>query len=314
YGESEAVRIASRGHAAYSELSTEYKKVMSYIVFVHSFRALMPIEVAKAGVEPVSKMIKSRKSGEKIPKHERNRMAKAILATIAIPAVIEIYMRARGFETDKAFWKWKKTVKDKNGRDVEIVTSINTILNMPAKYFHRLTSYNPIDPNTRFMQGAENIIKWELHPAYRVMFWDVKENRRSFGKDGFVYDPNAKPLAQASQIAVYSFGQMFRLYGKMVDAAEVGTISGKEFARQKAILKENLSWFDRTLTSIVGYTYVRQPKQNRQKWMQKRLESEYYRRRSQATRTYEGEKREKVLKNLRRWNKECRYWIRNKMD
>ena len=185
---------------------------------------------------------------------------------------------------------------------------------MPMKYWHRLTAYNPIDSSTRFGQSIKNFVKWEIHPVWRLFFWDIAKNQRSFGSGETVYDPNDHWVSQSGQIMKYSFGQMFRLYGQMMDAAEAGSLTTKQMRENEALIKQSLTGFDRTLLGVFGYKYVRKDKAERQLIMQKVLKSEYHSRKWQIAKKYEGENQNKRYEKLKNWYNRCDYWIRNEMD
>ena len=312
YSTEEAVKIASRAHGAYSELSLKFKKTLSPIVFVHSFRVLMPIEMAKIVGEPIKGLLdwKAKENGKKPRKSDVERWAKAILATIVMPVAIDQYLKARGFERDKWGWKWRKKIKGRK----EIVVGVNFILNMPVKWWHRLTTYNPIDPTYRGIQGIRNFIKWEIHPITRIFFWDIAKNQKSFGSGEYVYDPNETNIAkQSAQIIKYVFGQSFRLYGKMMDATDAGNITTKEQMENEQIMKENLSKLDRTLFLIFGYAYIRKGQLERKRRMNKWLKLEFGKRKNSIIKKYPKKVTYQKIKKLRKWNIACRQWIRTKM-
>lgn len=314
YSRAEAVKVASRGHGAYSELSLPFKKTMSLIVFVHSFRVLMPIEMAKILTEPIVSMIEAKRMEggyKKQPKANYERWAKAIIASILMPIAVDQYLKARGFETDKTAWKWKKEVVV-DGKKKEVVVGINYILNMPIKWWHRLTAYNPIRPESRGIQGITNFLQWEIHPLWRVMFWDIKENRKSFGS-GYVYDPNANWIKQTGQIAKYSFGELFRFYGKLMDAADAGDLTDLEKEEQEKIFDEALTKFDKILLSVFGYKYTRSNLKERQLIMKKYLDKEVARRKFSIIKKYPKKEAEKKIEGLKEWYQRCESWIKEDM-
>lgn len=317
YSHDEAIKVASQSHGAYSMLSEKYKKRMSPIFFVYSFRFLMPREMYKILAEPLSEIPKYVKGGEKIPKEKWNRWVKAWVGAVAIPLAIDTYMQHRGFKKEGAHlgplaWKWKKDVVV-DGRKSEVVVGVNDILNMPVKYWQRLTYYNPIRPESRPTQAVMNLIKWEIHPVYRIFFWDIKENRRSFGSGTEVYDPSANTAVQLAQIAKYTFGQAFRFYGGMMDAMGEGKMTEKERAEQEKIFDESLTTLDKVLFTALGYKYTRQNLKNRQVIMAKYLQKELASRRFNIERRYEGDEKKRRIEGLKRWAEKCQKWIMEDM-
>jgi hypothetical protein len=312
----EAVKVASSGHGGYSLLSEKYKAKASKVFFVYSFRFLMPLEMAKTISEPI-KAAKDAMGGEKIPKHQWERMVKAVVGTAMIPIVIDEYMDWRGFEKEGKHlgplaWKWSKTVTV-DGEKREIVVGMNNILNMPVKYWNRIAQYNPIDKTSRGLQIVKNLAKWEVHPIYRIWFWDIADNRRSFGSGVSVYDTEANPAIQFAQIAKYIIGQSFRFFGHTMDAVGEGDMTDKERAEQEKVFDSALNGADKLLFWALGYKYIRQPIEERRAIMHKSLEKELTSRFYENARKYEGEELEKRKRGLERWARKCENWIDNEM-
>jgi len=317
YPHDEAVKIAAHSHGAYSVLSEKYKKFMSPLTFVYSFRLLMPIEIAKILTEPLIGIPQAFVKGEPIPKYKWNRWAKSWVGAVAIPVLTDIYMKERGFEKEGKHlgplaWKWKKEIV-LDGKKQEIVVGINNILNMPVKYWNRITYYNPIRPEARWQQAINNLVKWETHPLWRIFFWDIKENRKSFGSGVNVYDPNDPAIKQLGQAFLYIFGQSFRFWGGMMDAVGEGNITDKEREAQEAVFDEGLNKLDKFLFTVFGYKYVRAPLKERRAIAMASLQKEMTRRVFQDAKKYEGKELEKRKVNLKKWAKKCEQWIKDGM-
>jgi hypothetical protein len=317
YSFEEAVKIAANSHGGYSLLSDSYKKFMTKKTFVYSFRFLMPWEMGKTIAEPII-AAKDSMGGKKIPKAHWERMVKAVIGTAVIPIAIDEYMQWRGFEKEGKHlgplaWKWSKEVKI-NGESREIVVGINNIINMPIKYWNRITKYNPIDSSNRGLQAIKNLAKWEIHPIYRIWFWDISENRRSFGSGMNVYDTEANPAVQFAQISKYVIGQSFRFFGQTMDAVGEGNMTDKERAEQEKIYDAALTDADKMLFWALGYKYVRQPLAERQAIMQAALKKELTSRAFQYDRKYEGEEFKKRKQGLERWARKSQEWIKNDME
>lgn len=318
YPHEEAVKVASHSHGAYSVLSEKYKKLMSPITFVYSFRLLMPIEIVKILTEPLIEIPQAFYKGEPIPKHKWNRWIKSWVGAVAIPVLTDMYMKMRGFEKEGKHlgplaWKWKKTVIEEGGRKREIVVGINNILNIPIKYWNRITYYNPIRSEARWQQAITRIVKWEIHPLWRIFFWDIKENRKSFGTGLYVYDPNDSWPAQLAQTTKYIFGQAFRFWGGMMDAVGEGQLTEKERKAQEKVFNEGLSKLDKFLFTVFGYKYVRAPLEERRAIAALSLKKELQRRTFEIGRRYEGKKLEERRVDLERWAKKCTSWIEKGM-
>jgi hypothetical protein len=250
YPHDEAVGVAAQSHGAYSLLSSRYKKLMSKIFFVYSFRFLMPVEIGKILAEPVYGTYKWAAKGEKPESYKVKRWIKALLAATLVPVMIDEYMKWRGFKKEGKHigplaWKWKKKVTDPTtGDPAEIVVGMNNILNMPVKYWNRFAYADPTRPENVYWQKMKNFLKWELHPLYRIFIWDLQMNRRSFGSGMQVYDPSDPAPLQLLDSLKYVFGQSFRFLSGVMDAAGEGTMTDKERANQKAIYKAHLNKLD----------------------------------------------------------------------
>jgi len=316
YPHDEAVKVASKSHGGYSLISEKLKEAATKKLFVYTFRIMMPIEMGKTITEPLI-AAKDTMGGARIPKHQWERMVKAIIGTAFLPFAIDQYMSWRGFEKEGVHlgplaWKWRKEV-EVGGETREIVVGLNYILNMPIKYWQRLTYYNPISKTTRGLQIINNIAKWEIHPVYRIFFWDIRENRRSFGAGISVYDKEANTAVQFGQIAKYIFGQSFRFFGGMMDAIGEGNMTEKERQEQEKIFDAGLNDLDKLLFTALGYKYTRQPIEERRVIMHKYLEKELISRIFETARKYEGEELEKRKEGLERWARKCEHWIESEM-
>lgn len=326
YGHDDAVRIAGHSHGAYSLLSQKFKKAMSPLFFVYSFRLLMPMRIAQILAEPIvtpaAAFFREGAEGvKKIPRAEWRRWAQAWAAVVAMPVLVDEWLESKGFEKEGKHlgplaWKWKKTVVYNEGKDDEshheIILGLNTILNMPVKYWNRLTYYNPIEPKSRAHQAWSNFWKWEIHPLYRIFFWDLADNKRSFGT-GPVYDQSASPPVQLAQMGAYIFGQSFKFWGGVLDAVGAGDMTDAEAERQKEIVEEALGSWDGKLLRTIGYAYVRMPLEERQAIMRDRLRSEHRRRVYEITRKYPPETHKaeysRRMKTTEEWLHRCEKWI-----
>jgi len=256
--------------------------------------------------------------GKPPSKYKVNRWIKALAASAAMPILIDTYMRARGFEVEGKHlgplaWKYKKVITTEEGKKREVVVGLNYILNIPVKYWNRITYYNPIRPRGRYWDAFLRMAKWEIHPIGRIFFWDIAQNRRSFGTGAQVYDPTASPPKQLAQVAKYIFGQGFRFWGGMMDAVGEGQMTEKERAEQEKVFDEGLSILDKVLFTAFGYKYIRQPLEERQAIMAMYLEKEYLSRAFDIARRYDGEEKEKRLDDLENWAEKCKIWIEKGM-
>jgi DnaJ-domain-containing protein 1 len=318
FSHDEAVQRAAQGHGGYSTLSKKYKEWASKYFFVYSFRLLMPREMLKVAEEPIKEgAYQYAKKGARPPKHKIEAWAKAVAGTALVPLAIDQYMKWRGFEAEGKHlgplaWKYKKTVVV-GGDEQEIVIGMNYILNIGMKYWQRFSAYDPISPETRYLQATKNFAKWELHPLYRVIAWDIAQNRRSFGSGQPVYDTDANTAVQVGQTLKYLFGESFRMYGNLMDAVGDGKMTEKERRQQDKVFDATLKDTDKVLFKVFGYSYLRLPLEQRQALAHSRLQKEYRSRALLYARKYEGADLERRLNGLQLWHDKIFTWIDNGM-
>ena len=311
YPHKEAMKVARKAYGDYSVLSKKYKDAASLIFFVYSFRLLLPIEMAKTFVEPIAETIRAIKTKEKIPKHKRERWSKAIIATILIPFLYDLYMKSQGWKkTEKHLgpiaWKWKKTLTV-NGKKREIIHAVNNIINMPIKYWSRASYYNPTEKTQRGIQVARNLMHWEIHPLYRTI-GDILKNRQSFGGGLQVYDPNEKDIMQIGRIGVYLFSQTFKFWGAVLGEQ---TLTHKQKTEQDKYLKKGITKLDKILMSG-GYQYIRLDKKTRKRLQLAMLDYEKSRRKANVRKKYDGEQKRKKLRKIIEWKKRMKKFIEEK--
>jgi hypothetical protein len=218
-------------------------------------------------------------------------------------------------------WKWKKTVVINEGKidesTHEVIIAMNDILNMPVKYWNRLTYYNPIDPKSRAHQAWSNFWKWEVHPLWRIFFWDLADNKRSFGGNDPVYDVNASTPKQLQQIGTYVFSQSWKFWSGVLDAVSAGDMTDAEAERQKMVMDEAIQSWDAKLLSLIGYAYVRMPTEERQDIMTMALMKERRRRILEVERKYPNDtapaENERRMKMIEQWFDRCVQWIEGGM-
>ena len=319
----EAAIVVSRAHGAYSEISLKAKKTLSPILFVYSFRFLLPVEMAKIVAEPVIGITDSIREKEKIPRYKWERWIKAIIGAIAIPLTVDTYMKMRGFKVEGKHlgplaWKYHKIVQTSAGPK-ELVVGMNYLLNMPIKYWNRFSYYNPIIETPRGMQVAKNVAKWEIHPFWRLFVYDILENKPSFGERKHVYDINASAPEQLWQMATYSFGQSFRIWNGITQAVDRGEVDKKQIGLMKEINKSAFNWMDRMLFNsnwgIVGYSYLRKSPTELKRIEKEALKREYGKRKNIIVRKLrdkdiDSKEFSREKRRLNEWHLYCFKWIK----
>jgi hypothetical protein len=314
----EAVRHAARNHAAYSEISQKYRQKAGKILFVPSFRVLMPERIVRAFmIEPVQALIEAAK-GEKVPAWKLKALLKS-LAFLSIPIGINEYMKARGWKVDKATWKWYKEI-EVDGKAKEMVVSMNYIINMPFKWGHRLFgSYSPFAkfPGTRWfmpraIQGLYQLMKWEIHPLWRAMH-DIVINRKAMG-GGRIYDPS-EPDAWWDAVK-YFFGTSFRIWNFIAEDIDLAEPTRE---KEREYMLEAMNDFERFVfgNKVFGYAYLRQSKDKWIDGLNVQLKLEYGQRKNEIRylsnkHNWSQEYKKKKKAVLKAWVKRTQEWIDDK--
>ncbi len=303
----EATQLAARAHSAYSELSPRYRKDVGLVAYVQSFRVLMPRElIENALIDPIATLI----GKTPINKPHIERMAKSLAAIIFLPILAEMYFKSKGFEREKAMWKWKKRI-EVDDKEYELVIGINNIINMPAKWIHRLLTYDPLDETPRLQQGLQAFIKWEVHPVYRVVV-DIKNNDKSIG--GQIYNREDSPLAKGTKSFAYAIGQWFAILRGAYDAMErAGMGENDRMKVQKQAMDEALTLTDKMIVKTFGYAYIRGTPERRWDYYESRIKQEHKRREGEIKRAgYSRETENKKLDLLDVWEEGAIKWAERK--
>jgi hypothetical protein len=275
--EEAALRVANKT-GAYGKLSDKYYDSTNKIFFVNAFRLLMPIELYKSFLEEPARIflrglghvlseqtyngtpLKNNKTikammYDKLPKGQIQAVAKG-MATLAMPILLNEFMKAKGYEPDKPWWKWRKTV-DINGIKKEQVLSFNMIVNMPLKWYYRLSTYNPIvdagGGTPKIMQGLYAYGRWEIHPFWRSLL-DIANNRNSF-TGGRVYDPNISRPEITFQSGKYLFGEWFRVFNSVEGDPDLARDEKDKVT--KGVLSGMMDLDTKIMVKMFGNKYLR---------------------------------------------------------
>jgi len=256
------------------------------VLFVHTFRLLMPWEHIKSLTTMPMMMVNKIRTGEQLNKAELDIASKAFATSLATPFIVFMMMTANGWTPDDEglpewwktlkkgtmqHWKFKKVVRGQDGKKREIVTGINTIINMPTKWIERFIKERPekLDDVTYHIANA---LKWEINPMYRN-FLDVATNEPSMG--GLApYTPGDRTSKQVFDASKYFFDNTFRMYGEMSRPE----MSGAYQRQVKSDLNGALNGFEKVMLGYftgyagvagkavplqVGYTYSRRERRAR---------------------------------------------------
>lgn len=265
YTEKEAGNLAATWHGSYSDISPKSKHAMSWLFFVYSFRILMPRQLWRVVYQPVSMALdqlsfgaSGGKRGAVYPKRDWTRAIKGLVAAVLIPMLFHWYMRSKGFKTKIPLWKYSKQIGEN-----EVVVGVNNIINQPIKWAARLSQYDPVKEDPRFIQGLKKWGKWELHPLYRIIM-DIRDNRKSIGL-GQIYNPSATGPQKVSQIMGYFARESFRILSTLFpDPSEeerglyLWHLNDDD---KREIISKTLNGLDQFIVDILGYKYVTPDKQ-----------------------------------------------------
>ena len=286
-------------HGAYSKIAgTPYKRIASRVLFVQSFRLLMPLRTLKAYADPV-RLAGEAITGKPVSRARAIRAAKALVGTVALPTIIHNMLLHWGWEPteeeEKLFfskapfriklgdytivtalpnWKYKKEFVNDKGEKREVVIGINNIVNMMSKWITRLS------PKPQELDQASasilSLIKWEVNPVFRVVS-DLWDNEASFGEA----PPRGSDGTDWVSGAGYAFRNIFRLYGSIYDrgkhaTGDLGAYKKQQFEEmnQALSLTEKIIAGDGKGGGTFGYGYTRGQTKKRVKWMARELRAQ----------------------------------------
>ena len=300
-----AARYVSNAHGAYATMSTKYQQFMSRIVFVHTFRALMPWEVGKSMYTLPMMATKAILGKQDFSPYQWKLARKAMTATVLLPMAVYHMMKANGYEPDeegmpewlkkmskvpiglpfptwKNHWKYKKTITNPDtGQRKEIVIGVNDIVNMLPKWFNRATKEKPERLDDMFYHLA-NVFKWELNPMYRIVL-DAVTNETSMG-GARPRRPGDSQAKQMKDTSAYVFGNMLRIYHTIVRGGE--TNAGRREVRadldaamnmwEKVMLGYYAGYvpFGNFVPGNIGYSYSRRDRRARLGYALRNLDQE----------------------------------------
>ncbi len=298
----EAIDRAAKGHGAYSLTGAAYKNWASRVFFVHTFRAFMPIEMAKSRFELPAMMIQ-KLAGKEIPTYRAVAAAKALSYSYLIPTILDFGLRQLGWEEERErevnpkltdaegktiaelqvmpHWKYKKRITV-DGEEREVVVGVNNIINMIPKWIDRATAPRPYILDNSFPAIA-NLMKWEVSPFYRNAF-DVLENESSWG------EPPPRGVDGKDWLAgtTYFFRQTFKLYDSAYKIARSDPESNIEQRRMRDDMSKALNVFEKVLLYSWGYGYTRKVPEERVQHYYTTLKAEITKAKSAARRYYSG--------------------------
>jgi len=300
WGEREAAEQVARIHGAYSKFSgTGYKAIGKRILFVHSFRLLMPLQTIRAYTTPV-KLALDALTGKDVPMYKVRTATKALIGTIAIPSIIDAMLQGWGWtpteeeESNPILsklrtkipgtnariiwalpnWKYKKDFVNDKGKTRTVVLGINNIANMGTKWLIRATP--PPEKLDNTSAAMLNLVKWEVNPFFRVVA-DLWANDASFG------EPPPRGADGKDWVAgvSYAYRNIFRLAGAIYNKVQRAEGKQRPYEKQQEDeLKQSLSYVEQIIAGtkpgegIFGYAYTRSEKHKRVKYMATALQRE----------------------------------------
>jgi len=295
--EKEAGYRTAQVHGAYADISKKAADAFHKIFFVYAFRFLMPRQMFRIAYEPLKMGIDTiRKKagvegGKTYSKGHWKIAIKALASLLFAIFGMDAYMKYKGFDRDIPLYRWSKEVETPEGRKKMMVT-FNNIFNMPLKWISRLLKYDPLDQNARLIQGLYHFAKWEIHPIHRLVFYDIGENRKSFG-GGKVYNPKSDPVTKGLQISKYFIEESFRLLSLMTkdDGNGYYDLTPEEQADQQAVFDATFNKLEQAIIWAGGNKYLTYTDDSSYDYKMNKLDREYWK----AVKYSEDEKTDEMI-------------------
>ncbi len=310
YSDEKAAYLTSQWHGAYGDISTKARGHLGLVFFVYAFRFLMPRQIFRLILEPMKMALagmgyaggkivgKGAKALPELPeKADVLRVIKGIAALIFLILGVDYLFRKKGFTRKRGaqFWKWVKTSKDRKGKTKDMIVSLNLIYNQIPKQIYRLMSYDPTNRLPRALQGLQKLAKWELHPIYRIVFWDIASNRKSIGA-GQVYNPNATGLKKGLQITKYFITESVRLLKLLEEEPDVTEAYVLEEKDKQALWDATLKKHEQVLVDAFGYKYITRNQKENFDYAMWRVKREFNKRKRYAKTREQGNELEEWVR------------------
>lgn len=282
----EAAQLAALAHADYASVPPEVRRALNRIWFTPTFKITMgklwaqsiaataksPINLAQdvagvietgyQGVRTLQGQVPDGERAERIRRRisksrKVRRLFSIALTAGAINLAIDIFMRLNGFDTDEEdmYWgvKYKKTFQTEEGPK-ELVISFSHPANLFLKFFWRAydATQVPISGWAQFLKS----IKYEFHPFWRTLLYDISINRRNNGE--LIWSPGDDWYVQVFKALAYMNNQFVGLMGAISEEV-FATDEDKEAAMRMA---KEFGPITGRLLDLFGTAYMRNPKIN----------------------------------------------------
>jgi len=296
YSAKRAAYYTSQWHGAYGDISTKARDNLGLIFFVYAFRFLMPRQIFRLIYDSMKVTLDGLgytggkligKGDAELPrlpeKPDVLRVIKGIAALIFLILGVDYMFRRKGFTRARnaQFWKWVKTTKGADGVDKTMVVALNLIYNQIPKQIYRALYYDPTKPLPRGLQGIQSVAKWELHPLYRIIFWDIATNRKSIGA-GQVYNPNAIGANKLMQISKYFITESLRLFKVLEEEPDVTEAYKLEEKDKQSLWDATLKLHEQLIIDAFGYRYITRNQEESYSYSIWKVKREYQKRQRYA--------------------------------
>ncbi len=204
----EAAQTAALWHADYASVPPRLRRMLNHVFFTPTFK----IAMTKLYANLVSGAIKSANVFDL--SHIKNKStrlaAKGAIAIVAVNAGYDLIMKGQGFEKEGLEdWgvKYFRTVDTDEGPR-ELVIPISHPANLLNKYIGRIIKAAKPggDP---FVDQVVRSFKWEINPVWRLLAFDLRENRQPDGTP--IYREGSSTPKKGLDILKYLTGQIVRL-------------------------------------------------------------------------------------------------------
>jgi hypothetical protein len=261
----DAAQTGALFHGDYAGVPAKLRRVANIPFFTPTFK----IAMGKLYIEMIKGAVKAPLQGVGLKKGVSPRMkfyAAGLAGLIVANTAKNLIMNLHGYETDQWGRRWKKTVLNEDGKQVESMVTFSDPSNIAQKYiFRAIQSFAPEKekPIVEFISAN----RWEIHPLWRSMV-EALTNKNAMG-DKIYSIAEAGSAKQYQKQAWYITKNIVRLIGSF--DPEQHDKEGME------ILQRETNRAMAVAVKLLAFTYVRNPESISNALKLKRFHDEFRR-------------------------------------
>jgi hypothetical protein len=243
-------------HGDYANVPAKMRRRLNKILFTPTYKLAM-IKMHKAMLEGIPQMAAALARNEKVfgkdasPKMKKARRAALALGlAVGLNAAKDWLMTSQlGFERDFYGRRYTKRIDTEEGSK-ELVLALSDPTNLSLKFMEKFAKSVEPSTNTFLFEAIRNS-RFELHPVWRSIFWDVAWNQKAGGDQ--IYSKGDTEWEKGLKITSY----LAREWVQLVAAMDV---RGVDAETQKAMTRE-FSWLGSKALQRIVFPYVRGPEE-----------------------------------------------------